>query len=38
VQLEQFAVAWGIAAAEEQTSRPLRIRIVGEADDVAYEL
>jgi hypothetical protein len=38
VQLEQFAMAWGMAVAEQATPRPLKIRIVGDKEDVAYEL
>jgi amino acid transporter len=37
VQLEQFAMAWGIAMAEAPT-QSLAIRIVGEKEDVKYEL
>ena len=38
VQLEQFAMAWGMAIAEGATSPSLTIRIVGEGDTVSYEL
>jgi len=38
VQLEQFAVAWGIAAGERSASQLLKIRIIGENEQVAYEL
>lgn len=38
VQLEQFALAWGMAAAERPSAQPLRIRIIGEQGEVAYEL
>jgi hypothetical protein len=42
VQLEQFALAWGMAVAEQPASQaspqPLRIRIVGERGEVAYDL
>ncbi len=38
VQLEQFALAWGMAAAEGAASHPLKIRIVGEKEELAYEL
>ena len=38
VQLEQFAMAWGMAIAEGVTSPSLTIRIVGDGDAVSYEL
>jgi len=40
--LEQFALAWGMAVAEQSASKaspqPLKIRIVGERGEVAYDL
>jgi nucleotide-binding universal stress UspA family protein len=38
VQLEQFAMAWGMAVAEQPTTQPLRIRIIGGRGEVAYDL
>ena len=40
VQLEQFALAWGIAASDsnQAPSLPLKIRIIGETEQLAYEL
>ena len=38
VQLEQFAMAWGMATAEQTSMHPLKIRIVGDGEDVSYEL
>ena len=37
VQLEQFAMAWGIAAADA-AGQPLSIRIVGEQNELKFEL
>jgi hypothetical protein len=38
LQLEQFAIAWGMATAGEQAERPLAIRIFGATDELRYEL
>ena len=38
MQLEQFAVAWGMAMAERATEHPLTIRIVGAKEAVGFEL
>jgi amino acid transporter len=38
VQLEQFALAWGMATAEQPGPRPLTVRIVGPGGEVAHEL
>jgi amino acid transporter len=38
VQLEQFALAWGMAVAEQPQPQPLKIRIVSERGEVAYDL
>jgi hypothetical protein len=38
VQLEQFAMAWGMATAELASPRSLNIRIAGEKDEVRQEL
>lgn len=38
VQLEQFAMAWGMATAESHSPQPLKIRIIGEHKEIAYEL
>jgi hypothetical protein len=37
-QVEQFAVAWGMASADSPREQPLGIRIVGETTDVRFEL
>ena len=37
VQLEQFAIAWGMAAAEA-ASRPLSVRIVGPNVEMKYDM
>ena len=38
VQLEQFAMAWGMAIAESSREQTLTIRIVGEKETLIYEL
>ena len=38
VQLEQFAMAWGMATADRAAVASLKIRIVGDREDVTYEL
>src|SRR6185295_2471283 len=38
VQLEQFAIAWGMAVGEGKSSRPLGLRIIGPQVEVKYEL
>jgi hypothetical protein len=38
VQLEQFALAWGMAMAESSAPPPLSIRIVGSQGDIRFEL
>jgi hypothetical protein len=38
VQLEQFAIAWGMAAAEGGSSRPLTVRIIGPQSEMKYDL
>jgi hypothetical protein len=38
VQLEQFAMAWGMATSETGAEQPLTIQIVGEKSAVTYEL
>jgi len=38
LQLEQFAIAWGMATAEEREGRALTIRIIGREGVVKYEL
>ncbi len=38
VQLEQFALAWGMASAESTTEQPLTIRIIGPNETLTYQL
>ena len=38
VQLEQFALAWGMAVAEQPIPQQLKIRIIGERGEIAYDL
>jgi amino acid transporter len=38
VQLEQFAIAWGMATAEGGSSRPLSVRIIGPRAEVKYDM
>ncbi|HEV8605939.1 MAG TPA: amino acid permease [Tepidisphaeraceae bacterium] len=38
VQLEQFAIAWGMAAAEGKSSRPLTVRIIGPQVEMKYDM
>jgi hypothetical protein len=38
VQLEQFAMAWGMAIADAPASPALTIRIAGEKETLTYEL
>ena len=38
VQLEQFALAWGMATAETGSSRPLSVRIIGPQVEMKYDL
>ena len=38
VQLEQFALAWGMATAETGSSRPLSLRIIGPQVEMKYDL
>jgi hypothetical protein len=38
VQLEQFAIAWGMATAEAGSSRPLSVRIIGPQVEMKYDL
>jgi hypothetical protein len=38
VQLEQFAMAWGMATAESTRTKSLTIRVVGEMETTRFEL
>jgi hypothetical protein len=38
VQLEQFAMAWGMAAAEVKSVRPLSVRIIGPNVELKYDV
>jgi hypothetical protein len=38
IQLEQFAMAWGMATSETGAEQPLTIQIIGEKSTVTYEL
>ena len=38
VQLEQFALAWGMAVGEGKSPRPLSVRIIGPQEEVKYDL
>ncbi|HEV8292559.1 MAG TPA: APC family permease [Tepidisphaeraceae bacterium] len=38
VQLEQFAIAWGMATVEAGSSRPLSVRIIGPQVEMKYDL